>query len=222
MSEAKKTLVILSVALVVGLLLFLFQDRELPGEPAPTPPASAGPSAAPKPIVPPPALDAGAPVVAEPEPEPEPKPEPPDIFAGETPDVIARNHIRLIDGQTISYHETKQLYDYGVEHQDDARPQLLLAWDAMQRGWDGVATRLYVKAYKADPRVKELPRTLRDIVSVAMRFDKVEGREATAAVKEIYGSEALPIIEEMKLDAKAQGRTKWAERLTALEAAVAE
>jgi len=155
-----------------------------------------------------------------PEPEPPPAPEPPDIFAGEAPDIITRNHIRLIDGQTISYDETKRLYDYGVEHQDDARPQLLLAWDAMQRGWDGMATRLYVKAFKADPRIKELPRTLRDIASVAMRFDKVEGREATAAIKQIYGKDALPVLEEMRLDAKERGRDKWVERLTALQAAV--
>jgi hypothetical protein len=216
MSEAKKTLVILLVAVVVGLLLFFFQGpQKLPGEPLPAA-APAPVAAAPAPAVTVP--DAGAPVVAEP--APEPRPEPPDIFAGEAPDVITRNHIRLIDGQTISYDETKRLYDYGVEHQDDPRPQLLLAWDAMQRGWDGMATRLYVKAYKADPRVKELPRTLRDMVSVAMRFDKVEGREAVAAIKDIYGKDALDVVDEMRLDARERHRDQWVQRLDALEAAL--
>ena len=36
----------------------------------------------------------------------------------------------------------------------DARPQLLLAWDSMNREWDGIAVRMYRIAYRADPRAK--------------------------------------------------------------------
>src|SRR5262245_7129173 len=54
-----------------------------------------------------------------------------DLFAGPMPDFMAEAHARTLDKQWCGVALQKKLYEFGQEHKDDARPQLLLAWDSM-------------------------------------------------------------------------------------------
>lgn len=119
-----------------------------------------------------------------------------DLFAGEMPDFMANSHARVLDKKPLGAPEQKALYDYGKANPNDARPQLLLAWDSMNREWDGIAVRMYRIAFRADVRAKQDPSMLRDLIKVASNHDKVEFRETAEILREAFGSEALGPIEE--------------------------
>jgi hypothetical protein len=168
-------------------------------------------SAAPVPA----AQQAAAPV------EPAPAPQPAfDLFAGAMPDFMADAHARVLDKKWLDAGVQKQLYEHGQAHKDDARPQLLLAWDAMNREWDGIAVRMYRIAYRADRRAKDDPSMLRDLLDVASRFERTEHREATEVVKEAYGAEALPQLEAALAELRAQGDLVRAARLQRVRSAI--
>lgn len=124
------------------------------------------------------------------------KSEPVDLFAGPMPDFMADLHKVVLDKKPLSAPMQKQLYDYGKEHPDDARPQLLLAWDSRNREWDGFAVRMYRIAFRADRRSKQDPSMLRDLIDIASRHDRVEYRETTELLREAFGGEAIGPIEE--------------------------
>src|SRR5215471_16015231 len=50
--------------------------------------------------------------------------------AGPLPDFMIPIHARVLDKQWLDVEAQKSLYHFGREHKDDARPQLLLAWDS--------------------------------------------------------------------------------------------
>jgi hypothetical protein len=110
----------------------------------------------------------------------------------------------------------KQLYNFGQEHKDDARPQLLLGWDSMNREWYGIAVRMYRIAYRADKRAKYDPTMLRDLLFIASRYDKVEFRETVEIIREAYGEEALPRIDEEIGALRLRGELRGSERLERL------
>jgi len=139
-----------------------------------------------------------------------------DLFAGNMPDFMAKAHLRVLDDKKLDVGMQKQLYQFGQEHKDDARPQLLLAWDSMNRDWDGIAVRMYRIAYRADPRAKDDPSMLRDLLSVARRYDKVEYRETSDIVEEAYGAEAIPRIDQEIAQLQAQGDQAGITRLQKL------
>jgi len=58
----------------------------------------------------------------------------------------------------------------------------------MNREWDGIGVRMYRMAYHADKRAKDDPSMLRDLLSVASRFDQTEYAEATEIIREAYGA----------------------------------
>jgi hypothetical protein len=132
------------------------------------------------------------------------------------PDFMANAHGRVLDKKSLGVVEQKALYDYGKANPSDARPQLLLAWDSMNRDWDGIGVRMYRIAYKADARVKEDPRMLEDLIEVAATHDKVEYRETLALVQEVYGSDAIGKVEEAIEEHSARGAMKNVERLSLL------
>ncbi|MDD9941461.1 MAG: hypothetical protein OXU20_10515 [Myxococcales bacterium] len=140
-----------------------------------------------------------------------------DLFAGEMPDFMAELHIRVIDGKRLSASHQKSLYEWGQEHKDDARPQLLLAWDSMNRDWDGIAVRLYRMAFRADPRAKEDPTMLRDLLKVLASHDHVEYREASEIIEEAFGADALPNVEERIEAMRTAGKPDSVRRLEKLK-----
>jgi hypothetical protein len=119
-----------------------------------------------------------------------------DVFAGPMPDFMVDIHTRVLDKKPLGVEQQKALYNFGQENKTDARPQLLLAWDSMNREWDGIAVRMYRIAYRADNRAKHDPRMLNDLISVASRLEKTEHREATAIITEAYGESVLPRLDD--------------------------
>jgi hypothetical protein len=154
-------------------------------------------------------------------PVPAPAPEPAvDLFAGEMPDFMANAHARVLDKKPLGAPDQKRLYEHGQDNPNDARPQLLLAWDSMNREWDGIAVRMYRIAYRADARAKQDPSMLRDLLQVASTHDRVEYRETTEIVREAFGGEALGAIEEKIADLQSRGDSKGIDRLERLRAAI--
>jgi hypothetical protein len=144
-----------------------------------------------------------------------------DLFAGPMPDFMIEAHTRTLDKKWLDVRMQKQLYNYGQEHKDDARPQLLLGWDSMNREWYGIAVRMYRIAYRADPRAKHDPSMLRDLLFIASRYDKTEFREATEIIRTAYGEEALPRIDEEISALRSRGEIARSERLERLRKEIA-
>ena len=143
-----------------------------------------------------------------------------DLFAGPMPDFMTDAHAHVLDKKWLEADVQKQLYQFGQDHKDDARPQLLLAWDSMNREWDGIAVRMYRIAYRADQRAKDDPRMLRDLLDVASRFDKAEHREATEVITEAYGTQALSELDAALTELRAGGDLMRAARLERVRAAI--
>ena len=148
-----------------------------------------------------------------------PPPAPPpavDLFEGEVPDFMAKAHAATLEKTWLDVSVQKELYNWGQTHRDDARPQLLLAWDSMNRDWKGIAVRMYRIAFRADKRAKYDPTMLRDLVDVASQFDTVEYHEASEIIREAYGAEAVPHIDEKMAELSAAGDSAGAARLRRL------
>lgn len=166
---------------------------------------------------------AAEPAVPSVPPAPAPAPHPgSDLFAGAMPDFMLDAHTRVLDKKWLDVAEQKQLYQQGQAHKDDARPQLLLAWDAMNREWEGIAVRMYRIAYRADARAKDDPSMLRDLLDVASRFDRTEHREASELVKEVYGAQALPQLDAALTELRAEGDLVRAARLQRVRSAITD
>ncbi len=143
-----------------------------------------------------------------------------DLFAGPLPDFMQAAHARVLAGQWLDTAQEKQLYAYGQAHKNDARPQLLLAWDSVNRDWWGIAVRMYRIAYHADTRAKGDPSMLRDLLLTASRFDRTEYRESSALIREAYGLAALAQLDPMLAALRARGDVAGAARLQRLRDAL--
>jgi hypothetical protein len=169
-----------------------------PPAPPPAPPASPPPAATRPTTTAAPAT--AAPPVSPTQPAPgATDPNAIDLFAGPMPEWMAELHARAKAGKWLDVRQQKELYQFGQEHKDDARPQILLAWDSRNREWWGFVVRLYQSAYDADPRSKGHPMMLPDLVDIASRYDGVEYRESAALLAQAFGEEALPRVD-MKIE----------------------
>jgi hypothetical protein len=120
---------------------------------------------------------------------PEPPPPPIDLFATPGPEIIDVPHGIVARGGLVNSHKLMEIYQYAKEHPDDARPHLVMAGDAINRGWYGQAIGHYVRAAKADPRARQDERMLRDLIKAAGReHSSAEGGDAIA---QIYGRAAI-------------------------------
>lgn len=144
----------------------------------------------------------------------------PDLFAGSMPDFMIDVHRQVLGKQPLEVEQQKQLYEFGRAHKDDARPQLLLAWDSMNNDWDGIAVRMYRMAYNADKRAKDDPSMLRDLLEVASRNDHVEFDDARKVIGNIYGAQALPALNAKLQVLRAQGKFDRTARLEHLRNAL--
>jgi hypothetical protein len=189
--------------------------NEVPSEPATAPdapkPPQTGPSIQPKPAA---AAPVAKPATAE-APQPSAADDEVDLFAEAMPDFMVDIHARVLDKKWLGVEDQKKLYFYGKDHRDDARPQLLLAWDATNREWDGMAITVYGTAFRADPRAKQ-SKNLRDLLKLASKHDveRVEFTDATQIIKEAFGPDALPVIEDEMERLEESGQLARAARLS--------
>ena len=141
-----------------------------------------------------------------------------DLFAEPMPDFMVDLHAKVLDKKWLSASQQKQLYEYGKEHRDDARPQLILAWDARNRDWDGIATDMYRIAYRADKRAKDDPTMLKDLLyfAGAHQDQTVEFTDTAELIQKAYGLDALPKIESDLASAKQHGEQTREGRLSKL------
>jgi hypothetical protein len=139
-----------------------------------------------------------------------------DLFADAMPDFMVDIHARVLDKKWLGVEDQKKLYNYGKEHRDDARPQLLLAWDARNREWDGMAITVYGTAFRADPRARQDKTNLRDLLDLASKHDveRVEFKDALDIVKQSFGLDALPVVEEQLAKLEENGQLQRAARLS--------
>ncbi|HTU60214.1 MAG TPA: hypothetical protein VMF89_17310 [Polyangiales bacterium] len=229
-AEPHGTYLVLGLLIAAGAVMFLWlaprnqdtdpeaesseaAEREFAAnEPAPKPAAPAAPVAPPVAKAPEPAQ--AAPVARPPQPTVQVAPV--DLFAEPLPEDLDKIHKRVSNNQWLNARDQKALYDYGKEHKTDARPQLMLAWDARNREWDGIAARMYRIAFTADPRAKDDPSMLPDLISIASRFENVEYTESASLIKDAYGAEALPEIEDEITLAERRGEARRVARLNHL------
>jgi len=139
-----------------------------------------------------------------------------DVFADAMPEFMVDIHARVLDKKWLGVEDQKKLYTYGKEHRDDARPQLLLAWDARNREWDGMAITVYGTAFRADPRARQDKKNLRDLVDLASNHEveRVEFTDAEQIIRESFGPDAIPIVEEQLAKAEEMGQMARATRLS--------
>jgi hypothetical protein len=232
-AEPHGTYLVLGLLIAAGAVMFLWlaprnQETDADAETEGTEAAAArdhdfAPSAAaepkPAPAAPPPAAPQPIPAApAQPSAEPEKKvhKDPVDLFAEPLPETLDRIHKRVANNQWLNSRDQKSLYDFGKEHKDDARPQLILAWDARNRDWDGIAARMYRIAFTADARAKDDPSMLPDLISIASRFDNVEYTDSASLIADAYGSEALPEIDDEITLAQKRGEQRRVARLNHL------
>lgn len=228
-SREARTFVLAAVGLVAVAAMFVWALAAPPTpEALPALPTAPAPLAAPpatEPAAPPPAAPvapAATTQAAQPVPGVARDPNAIDLFAGAMPEWMQQIHDRAAAGKSLDVEEEKQLFNFGQEHKDDARPQILLAWDSMNRNWWGFAVRLYKAAYEADPRAKEDPTMLRDLVEIASRYDTVEYRESVELIKTAFGEEALPRIDMKLEEVRRSGDVTRATRLERLRSTITE
>lgn len=174
----------------------------------------------PRPAQPPPAEQPQPqPQAAEPQQPAAAVPAPPgtwDMFSGEMPDFMVRAHERVMSKRKLHISDQRELYKYGQAHEDDARPQLLLAYDARNREWDGIAANMYRIAFRADKRTKDDPNMLPDLLAIAGSHDRMEFDEASTLIRDAYGAEALPRVDTLIDEAGDKGDEVRVTRLNRL------
>jgi hypothetical protein len=119
----------------------------------------------------------------------EPPLSPLDLFATPGPEILDVPHGIVARGETVNLMKLKEVYQYAKDHPGDARPHLVMAGDAINRGWYDQAIGHYVRAAKEDPRARQDEHMLRDLIKAAGREHSAVA--AADAVAEIYGRAAV-------------------------------
>jgi serine/threonine protein kinase len=84
-------------------------------------------------------------------------------------------------------------YAFARQNPGDPRPWLLIGHAYAQLGWLSDSVERYQRAYRADPTGRGDPQMLEDLLKAATHG--VAGRAAARAIRDIYGAEALPALE---------------------------
>ncbi len=146
--------------------------------------------------------------------------QPVDFFAPDAPEAIRKMHEVTSSGGILAMPRMKELYQLGKDQPGDPRPHLLMAEDAVNRGWDAFAVSHYERAFREDPRARQDPRMLKDLVAIA--GGKSDAAKAVRAITDIYGAAAVPAIEDAIAAAGDKGEADRVERLSALSSSLAE
>jgi hypothetical protein len=143
-----------------------------------------------------------------------------DLFQGEPLELLRMGRDVTLRGAPLNSERLKEIYKYGKEHPGDARPHLLMGADAVNRNWYGFAIDHYVRAQKEDPRARQDPRMLQDLVKLA--GSEHYAAQSGAAMRDIYGAAGISPVEDAIAEAEAKGDAPRVERLTALARSLSE
>jgi hypothetical protein len=86
------------------------------------------------------------------------------------------------------------VYEFARQNPGDPRPWLLLGRAYAQLDWLSDSVERYVRAYHADSTCRGDPQMLADLLKAAAH--PVAGRSAARAIRDIYGTEAIPAVEQ--------------------------
>jgi serine/threonine-protein kinase len=168
--------------------------------PPPTPPAPSLPSPEPEPPTSPP-VQVQPPV----DPEPPERPAQPQIDAKAAqgardpwrepvPRALRPIRDRVKRGVHMSQRALVPAYEFARKNPDDPRPWLLLGAAYAQADWLRDSVERYLRAYQVDSTCRADPQMLADLLKAAAH--PVAGRSAARAVRDIYGVEAIPALEQ--------------------------
>ena len=168
--------------------------------PPPTPPAPSLPSPEPEPPTSPPVK-----VQAPMDPEPPERPAQPDNDAKAAlgardpwrepvPRPLRPIRDRVKRGVHLSQRALVPAYEFARKNPDDPRPWLLLGAAYAQADWFRDSVERYLRAYQVDSTCRADPQMLADLLKAAAH--PVAGRSAARAIRDIYGAEAIPALEQ--------------------------
>jgi serine/threonine-protein kinase len=205
-SNAWRTAIALVVlaAAVTGGVTFLRRQRDPLVEsaqpvavqvPAPDPQAPPTPPAqAPQqPQQPPPAAAAATKAQTKPASAVAPGQRPRDPWQEPVPEALKPIRDRLERGERLNEGALGPAHAFARQNPGDPRPWLLIAHAYAQLGWMSDSVERYQRAHRADPTCRGDPQMLGDLLKAATH--RVAGRNAVRAIRDIYGTEALPAIE---------------------------
>ena len=116
-----------------------------------------------------------------------------DPWQEAVPEALKPIRDRLERGARLNEGALGPAYAFARENPDDPRPWLLIAHAHAQLGWLSDSVERYQRAYRADPTCRGDPNMLEDLLKAVTH--RVAGRNAARAIRDIYGTEALPAIE---------------------------
>ena len=121
------------------------------------------------------------------------RPEARDPWKGPIPADLDDLKRQVDTGSVPSKKDLAPVYRYVRVHPTDPRPHLLLAQTFFDRKWTKDAVAQYLSAYEKDPSSRGAPRMLPDLISLCLDAGRME--DAAAALREIYGDEALQVLD---------------------------
>ena len=119
---------------------------------------------------------------------------------------------RVKRGVHLSQRALVPAYEFARKHPDDPRPWLLLGAAYARVDWYRDSVERYLRAYQVDPTCRADPRMLADLLEAAAH--PVAARSAARAIRDIYGVEAIPALEQAL--AHRRGDREATARLTRL------
>jgi serine/threonine-protein kinase len=100
---------------------------------------------------------------------------------------------RVTRGARMSQRALAPAYEFAHQNPGDPRPWLLLGRAYAQLDWLSDSVDRYVRAYEVDSTCRGDPQMLTDLLRAAAH--PVAGRNAARAIRDIYGTEAIPALE---------------------------
>ena len=141
-----------------------------------------------------------------------------DPWQEAVPEALKPIRDRLERGARLNEGALGPAYAFARENPGDPRPWLLVAHAFAQLGWMSDSVERYQRAYRADPTCRGDPQMLEDLLKAATH--RVAGRNASRAIRDIYGAEALPALE--KAIARGAGDRDGDDRLDHLRDSLAQ
>jgi eukaryotic-like serine/threonine-protein kinase len=118
---------------------------------------------------------------------------------------------RVTRGVRMSQRALVPAYEFAHQNPSDPRPWLLLGHAYAQLDWLSDSVDRYLRAYHVDSTCGGDPQMLADLLRAAAH--PVAGRGAARAIREIYGAEAIPALEQ---DLERSGNRDTSARLARL------
>jgi hypothetical protein len=141
-----------------------------------------------------------------------------DPWQEAVPEALKPIRDKLERGARLNEGALGPAYAFARQNPDDPRPWLLIAHAYAQLDWLSDSVERYQRAYRADPTCRGDPQMLEDLLKAAVH--RVAGRNAARAIRDIYGTEALPALE--KAIASGAGDRDGNDRLDHLRDSLAQ